>query len=367
MCAAVLSGALGSAAACKPSTPPVVPARAQRPQPRSAIEPRADELVAAMHAADYDTIRRWMTPELRARVRVSDLEAASRRLRLHFGDPNGILEESAHREGDLRWYSGLFLYRAAGDPVVITPVLYQFALDGSQRLARLLVREHWFIENLDHPASHYLTVTRFLPPFRGQWTISQGGPTRLTNRHHGSRTQRWAYDIVIKKDGRTRRPGASKRRNASYYCHGQPLTAPAAGTVVKAVDGVRENVPGERGRAGGNGVVIDHGFGEYSALWHAIPGSITVEVGDRVEVGQVVGKVGNSGHSSGPHIHWHVSSFGLDRVRARALPAYVVDVYVDDRWRDRVLPVRGDEVRAPQPRKPRRPAQAAAPSVLIDG
>jgi murein DD-endopeptidase MepM/ murein hydrolase activator NlpD len=349
------------ASGCKPKTSPTPPARVTQTKPRSTLLPEADRLMDAMERGEVSPIRDWMTPELRGRVRLDQLEGASLRLRTHFGNMLGILEEKVHREGHLRWYSGLVLYGTRAGSGVLTPVLYQFALTPDGALTRLQVREHWFVENLREPTDAYMPVNRFHFPADGQWTVVHGGPRRATNYHHGSRSQRYAYDIVVKKNGRQKPAGSAKTNNA-YYCYGKTLRAPASGVVVRAINDVPENRPGERGRAGGNGLVIDHGFGEFSALWHMIPGSVKVKAGDRVEVGQPIGRVGNSGRSTMPHIHFHVNSD--DGGRPIGLPAAFVEVYVNDRWRPRALPVRGDEVRNPTPKKKR--TATRQPRVFVD-
>ena len=146
------------------------------------------------------------------------------------------------------------------------------------------------------------------------------------------------------------------------------MLAPAAGTVVHVVEGVPENRPPERGRAGGNGLIIDHGFGEFSALWHAVPGSLEVKVGDRVETGQRVAKVGNSGRSTGPHIHWHVSYRTDGKTKeAFGLPADMVEVLVDDTWYEHKMPVRGQYVRASSKPALQIKPVAAGPRVFIGG
>jgi murein DD-endopeptidase MepM/ murein hydrolase activator NlpD len=60
--------------------------------------------------------------------------------------------------------------------------------------------------------------------------------------------------------------------------------------------------------ADGNHVIIRFGKGIYAGYAHLIPGSISVKVGDRVRVGQQIGRLGNSGASSGPHLHFQVMS-----------------------------------------------------------
>jgi murein DD-endopeptidase MepM/ murein hydrolase activator NlpD len=73
---------------------------------------------------------------------------------------------------------------------------------------------------------------------------------------------------------------------------GEPARATAAGTVTMA------------GRNGGYGnmVEIDHGNGFATRYAHL--SAIDVEVGQSVRIGQVVGKVGNTGRSTGPHLHY---------------------------------------------------------------
>ena len=58
----------------------------------------------------------------------------------------------------------------------------------------------------------------------------------------------------------------------------------------------------------GNCVIIDHGNSEYSVVAHMQQGSVTVKVGERVAAGQVIGKLGNSGDSFGPHLHYQLQS-----------------------------------------------------------
>jgi murein DD-endopeptidase MepM/ murein hydrolase activator NlpD len=80
-------------------------------------------------------------------------------------------------------------------------------------------------------------------------------------------------------------------------------------------DSIPENVPGINSRAvpitletvGGNHVIIDIGGGYYAFYAHLKPGSLKVKLGDKVTRGQVVGLVGNSGNSTEPHLHFHIS------------------------------------------------------------
>jgi murein DD-endopeptidase MepM/ murein hydrolase activator NlpD len=78
---------------------------------------------------------------------------------------------------------------------------------------------------------------------------------------------------------------------------GTPVLAPSAGTVIELGDFFFS----------GNLVYIDHGQGMISLFAHL--SEIDVELGQRVEKGQVIGKVGATGRVTGPHLHW---SLGLN-------------------------------------------------------
>lgn len=54
----------------------------------------------------------------------------------------------------------------------------------------------------------------------------------------------------------------------------------------------------------GNATIINHGWGVYSGFWHQ--SKILVNVGDRVEAGQLIGEIGGTGRVTGPHLHWEV-------------------------------------------------------------
>jgi murein DD-endopeptidase MepM/ murein hydrolase activator NlpD len=75
---------------------------------------------------------------------------------------------------------------------------------------------------------------------------------------------------------------------------GTPVYAPADGVVVLA----------EPLTVRGNGIVIDHGWGIFSGFYHL--SSIDVSVGQSVKQGDFIGRVGNTGLSTGAHLHWDV-------------------------------------------------------------
>ena len=83
------------------------------------------------------------------------------------------------------------------------------------------------------------------------------------------------------------------------YCKGIDVFAPAKGTVVGIL-------PNQIVR--GNVIVIDHGLGVYSIYMHL--SDFLVKTGDVVEPGQIIGHIGNTGRSTGPHLHFEIDIQG---------------------------------------------------------
>jgi murein DD-endopeptidase MepM/ murein hydrolase activator NlpD len=75
---------------------------------------------------------------------------------------------------------------------------------------------------------------------------------------------------------------------------GRPVLAPARGRVYVI----------EEARLRGTMVILDHGLGVYTTYAHL--SAVDVKVGDMVERGQAFAKVGSTGLSTGPHLHWEL-------------------------------------------------------------
>ena len=132
-------------------------------------------------------------------------------------------------------------------------------------------------------------------------------PLELQNHHVAAPSQRHGYDLVIWKDGGTYRGDGT--RNEDYWAWGQPVLAPAGGTIVAVLDGLEDNTPGilkPEPHPAGNHVVLKSGAGEFLHIGHMQQGSIRVKEGDKVTIGAVLGLTDNSGNSTGPHIHIHL-------------------------------------------------------------
>ncbi|MGP4080732.1 M23 family metallopeptidase [Pseudalkalibacillus sp. R45] len=150
------------------------------------------------------------------------------------------------------------------------------------------------------------TENAYNMPIQDKWFVFWGGTNQLLNYHYSSENQRYAYDLVMMKNGSSYHGNPAK--NKHYYAFGEEVTAPAAGKVVEVVNGIKDNVPGEMNseKPLGNHVIIEHENGEYSLLAHFKEDSLSVVVGEWVQQGDLLGLCGNSGNSSEPHIHFQV-------------------------------------------------------------
>lgn len=122
--------------------------------------------------------------------------------------------------------------------------------------------------------------------------------------------QRFAIDFNL-LDAENRLSAGDPGALASYPSYGQPVLAVADATVVAAVDQYPDQVPGQTvgvtiENADGNHVILDLGDGRYAFYAHLEPGSVTVTEGEQVTLGQQIARLGNSGSSDGPHLHFHV-------------------------------------------------------------
>lgn len=185
---------------------------------------------------------------------------------------------------------------------------------------------------------------RFSAPFLGRWTCTQGIDGEVT--HQG--LWRHAFDFeVLGSDGRPF--GGEGAELEDYRCYRLPVLAPADGTVVKVVNNVPDNAPGETNLEAnwGNVVVLMHGVGLYSLVAHLSPGSVAVFPGQFVRRGDLVGLCGSSGRSPRPHLHLQLQ--GSPVVGAPTLPIELHDVVLGGDGADRLQPIAvprvGDRVR----------------------
>jgi hypothetical protein len=176
---------------------------------------------------------------------------------------------------------------------------------------------------------YYQQKTSLIFPFRGRGVVGQDW---ITNGGHGGYWNAFAIDVGgLDQNYASQNNDANE--NASDAGWGREVLAPAAGTVTYARNDVPDNPrPGDLPDTitwttqhdpimafVGNCVIIDHGNSEYSVMMHMQQGSLTVKMGERIAAGQVIGKLGNSGDASGPHLHYQLQS-GPQVFRDESLP-----------------------------------------------
>ena len=183
-------------------------------------------------------------------------------------------------------------------------------------------------------------------PFDGSAFVFWGGDTAEMNHHHANPVQRYAFDFVgVPLAVGTQRWSNEGTRNEDFFIFGRAILCPLDGVVIEAVDGLRDNAPGQMNERmiSGNFVLIKHGDSVFSHSSHLQCGSVAVKAGASVRRGQVLACCGNSGRSSEPHLHFHLQSD--DRIgRPEGLKCWFEKVQVGKEILCDYSPVKGDVV-----------------------
>lgn len=158
----------------------------------------------------------------------------------------------------------------------------QFVEPDPQQLARAEAEAKRLREIYDHVTPEKLWNGDFRMPLDGEFKGSNFGKRRVLNGHPGS------------PHGGTDFPAPL----------GTPVYAAQSGRVVLA----------EELFFAGNAVIVDHGLGIYTFYCHF--SEIDAKVGDTVQAGTLIGKVGATGRVTGPHLHWGLT---IERARVNAL------------------------------------------------
>lgn len=200
--------------------------------------------------------------------------------------------------------------------------------------------------------SEYLSEIAYSLPFAGEWLVCNGGMTPKTSHSWGVLGQRFALDFFI-ADADVKRHTGRGTRAEEYFCYGQDILA--------AADGVVEQVEDRIGQAPllgwgvidfsarsfvGNHVLIRHAECEFALYAHLIRASVEVQPGDTVRRGQRIGRCGHTGHSSEPHLHFHLQD-SANLFGGMGLPIRFGEIIVDGQLQTDVLLSAGRRVRNP--------------------
>lgn len=201
-------------------------------------------------------------------------------------------------------------------------------------------------------------------PLRGEWHSPNTPGSKIPSHGTNRLGTRYAYDFIQVDWQRKGWPAyrVSFLRYLlfgvpinEYYCWGQEIYAPCDGIIVKSEDGKKErertNLLTDMVNAyknahyfdpqnddvqsvAGNYVVLKCADHVYAALVHLQTGSIKTTVGQQVKKGESIGRVGHSGNSFGPHLHFQLMD-NSDITIANGLPCAFekYEVYQNGEWR----------------------------------
>jgi len=185
----------------------------------------------------------------------------------------------------------------------------------------------------------------------GRYLIVNGGSNLSTNAHletldasvpryRAWRGQSYGVDVVALGAFGLRAGGVQPADPRAYVIFGARVLAPCAGQVVIAVDGLPDmQVPEvDSEHPAGNHVLLRCAAADV-LIGHLQSGSVRVDPGAEVVVGDWLGSVGNSGNTGEPHLHIHAQGRGPSEAPLGGEPR---PIQFNGRF-----PVRGDRFEAP--------------------
>ncbi|HEX3075262.1 MAG TPA: M23 family metallopeptidase [Lachnospiraceae bacterium] len=213
-------------------------------------------------------------------------------------------------------------------------IVYKESLDRLQVIVRYQMEGIQQEEELNIPLIQYKNRNEYIFPLRGRISTCGNYNALLDHRQHFS--MEFAIDMAQYNEEQ-KLCFKEDMKQEDYVVFGKDILSIADGEVVDCFNTFpvtsswiweeRKPLLDKYGLASqcGNYVAIKHAGGEYSFYGHMVMGSVTVAVGDKVKQGQVIGKVGHTGLSNCPHLHFQLMD-GPDFLTARGLPCSFTNI-----------------------------------------
>lgn len=147
----------------------------------------------------------------------------------------------------------------------------------------------------------------------GVYIAGHGGNSPALNYHNVNEAQQYALDILALNAAGVRALGVYPTDLDRYVAFGQDIYSPCAGEIIEIVDDLPDLQPPEMDseNLAGNHVVVRCAEQEVDVvLAHMMAGSVTATEGQIVKAGEALGRLGNSGNTSEPHLHIHAVRTG---------------------------------------------------------
>jgi murein DD-endopeptidase MepM/ murein hydrolase activator NlpD len=217
-------------------------------------------------------------------------------------------------------------------------------------------------------------------PLRGEWMAAHTPADRIPSHGTDMLGQRYAFDLIRfdPRKGSEYHPRGGLRATLTGVptreCHGwgEPVHAPLDGVVVAARDGIPERTriilvrelalvlwngltfrptPEHLHRVMGNHVILRCGD-VHAGFAHLTTGSVAVRDGQEVRAGEVLGRVGHTGNSTAPHLHFQLMD-GPDPLTARGVPCAfrAYETWRDGTWQraENAIPTSTERIRSVEP------------------
>ncbi|MFZ0704910.1 MAG: M23 family metallopeptidase [Candidatus Korobacteraceae bacterium] len=339
------SGTQQSAPAATPSStqaPAAAPATPKVPLAYPVMSDKAKQRARQLY--DYfahgqaSLLYASFTPGMKKQSSEAKLSAISKQMVEKLGSPTQTLAENfvPGFGAPVTIYSHTSGYTKSKLPVVVV-----VAVTGDGDLGDLQISPVPVVPGDEY--SDYQDTTKLRLPFNGSWMVLQGGRTAYDNAFAATDDNRYTTSFIALKDAVPYEN--TGRKNADYYCWGQPVLAPAAGVIIQSSGNYADHQPGRmpETQSRGNYVVIAHGNNEFSLIPYLKAGSLKVKNGQHVKQGEAVGECGDSGSSFAPHVEYSLQNtrgFPLPKT----MPAQFVDYTADGKAVPIGEPLRGQMV-----------------------